>query len=307
MRTPYPNELIHYGISGMRWGVRNGPPYPLDSNLSKKIRGGQNERVRYSNQEYQDRRSGKIKTDKSEKAGTTHYGNFNESRLREVINASDLPKPMNVAEIWESNPNFKRDLNRHGQLTDWDVQVVNKDITNSDETGLRNNCVKSSMALELRRRGYDVVAGRSSHGMLSSAAQYYWDGATPYKERYDNIQKRIDSFGRGGTGEFIAWRPDGSAHSVYFRKEKGADGIWRQRFDDGQIGKSYSSLEDLYRAEGYDKTRMGQITRLDNATPNFKHMAEDSIARVSFTNPDMNRIENGRNAFLFTTGTRWTG
>lgn len=25
------DELIHHGVKGMRWGVRNGPPYPLDA------------------------------------------------------------------------------------------------------------------------------------------------------------------------------------------------------------------------------------------------------------------------------------
>ena len=26
------NELYHHGVKGMKWGVRNGPPYPLYSN-----------------------------------------------------------------------------------------------------------------------------------------------------------------------------------------------------------------------------------------------------------------------------------
>lgn len=25
------DELYHHGIFGQRWGVRNGPPYPLDN------------------------------------------------------------------------------------------------------------------------------------------------------------------------------------------------------------------------------------------------------------------------------------
>lgn len=36
MRTPYPNELKHYGIPGQKWGVRRGPPYPIEDTVLKK-------------------------------------------------------------------------------------------------------------------------------------------------------------------------------------------------------------------------------------------------------------------------------
>lgn len=32
------NELKHYGIKGMEWGKRNGPPYPLDAVTSARVR-----------------------------------------------------------------------------------------------------------------------------------------------------------------------------------------------------------------------------------------------------------------------------
>lgn len=31
-------EFLHHGIEGQKWGVQNGPPYPLDKAEAKKIR-----------------------------------------------------------------------------------------------------------------------------------------------------------------------------------------------------------------------------------------------------------------------------
>ena len=45
-------ELYHHGIKGQKWGIRNGPPYPLDSDIStgsrlKKIESDQSKNARY--------------------------------------------------------------------------------------------------------------------------------------------------------------------------------------------------------------------------------------------------------------------
>lgn len=34
---PYRYELYHHGIEGQRWGVRNGPPYPLKESFSTRV------------------------------------------------------------------------------------------------------------------------------------------------------------------------------------------------------------------------------------------------------------------------------
>lgn len=36
-RPVYQNELYHHGIKGQKWGVRNGPPYPLNSKVHASV------------------------------------------------------------------------------------------------------------------------------------------------------------------------------------------------------------------------------------------------------------------------------
>lgn len=36
--TMYEDEILeHHGIIGQKWGTKNGPPYPLDENVARKV------------------------------------------------------------------------------------------------------------------------------------------------------------------------------------------------------------------------------------------------------------------------------
>jgi hypothetical protein len=37
-KSMYETELMHHGIPGQKWGVKHGPPYPLDAKVSRDVR-----------------------------------------------------------------------------------------------------------------------------------------------------------------------------------------------------------------------------------------------------------------------------
>lgn len=299
LRTPYPNELYHHGIKGQHWGVRNGPPYPLDAKTSARIRRGDNEKVRFSSKEYRDMRSGKSKY-KVRRAGTSHYAGFGERLMGDTDtsyrkrdeNGNIITVPVvegsQAGFILKNDPDAYR-TQRKG-ITSSDLMACNGNNYYTDsaterfstlEDGRQNNCVKCTNTLEMRKRGYDVVAGRTSEGMLSSATQYYWDGALPYKERsVENVEKRLSAFGHNGSGEISITYKGGSGHSMYFMNERDPETKeWKSVVMDGQTGERYGSVSDMvdYFKGTIDIDEGFRITRLDTATPNFGHMGEDSV------------------------------
>lgn len=295
------DELYHHGINGMHWGVRNGPPYPLDKKLSKRIQAGHNEKARYTAKEYRDMRSGKIKTTEKDKAGITHRVAKYEHLWTEGVSASDVSRIANVASLLLTGDipiqNVRR-LDRPGgriQMSDA-IDVNGERVHRPEDPGLSNNCGLCSAALAMRARGYDVQAGRAGKGTLISATQYYFDGARPYKERSpEAIQRRLESFGRRGQGVISIRRATGSGHAVYFQTERDQEtGQYRPVIYDGQVGRRYSSLLEFLEAEGADTTQFTTITRTDDATPNLGHMAEDSVIRMRYKNAGMNVTFNPR-------------
>lgn len=307
--------LAHHGIKNQHWGVRNGPPYPLDKKVSKAIKRGKNET----------RNEGKIVGTQHSKAalGGSYTRNFLDVRsmswddffkqpesykkqyrntdlgLKEVnqLPSGNWKNALETSDVSSLlNSNFKNELKNNSLLcidssTKQDIAKngfsdhkdlllkINSSQVDSNTVGTMNNCSKCSDMVELVQRGLNpntFSAGRSNFGMLSSAPSYHWDGAVSYKEKsYDNIEKKILSFGNKGSGTIGIRRSDGSGHAMHFSVVNG-----HVEVQDGQIGKVYSSLKDALTAESHDENQFCHITRLDNATPNVKHMVEDSVVRM---------------------------
>lgn len=286
------DELYHYGRS-----IKDGAPGVGTGNWRRG--GGRTRSQSAVRQEYyrvrKKERSGIY--DKSKYQGSYHYLNKLDHEWQEVINAREFDEPINVAGQIAKNENFLKRVSPD-ETFDRTREVVNMYY---GAPGTTNNCKKCTAAQEIRRRGWDVVAGRSFGGGRAAATSYWFDGAVQYVE--DNLDKFYDLipsvFGNNGRGEITFSYPNGGAHSVYAYRDKSGYTISDGQSNDKFVGNSWQ--EAMKKAEEYYGLRAdtsyytyGQYTctRLDTATPNWKHLEQDSVLRCDYVKDSLNQIRN---------------
>ncbi len=335
-----PSYLCHHGIKGQHWGVKNGPPYPLDAKISRDIKAGKNEdrhqghnvgsqhsfaaagqmysltdaevqkfggwdnffkQPMYIQEQYRDTDLGLRDVNKfTYSDGSWKFANpLENDDVIKLLDSNFKDETYSKSSFFMIPDTTKRDIRENG----WSnhigtLQQINR---RSNDISTHNNCSKCSDMVELVQRGFNPAnfnAGRSRYGMLSSAIEYHWDGAVAYKEKsYENIERKIKSFGNHGSGTISIRRSDGSGHAMHFSVVKD-----RIEVQDGQIARVYRTLQEALRAEAHDPNQFCVITRLDQATPNVKHMLEDSVIRMD--SAQSSRWPTGTS---FTKGKVWLG
>lgn len=167
-----------------------------------------------------------------------------------------------------------------------DVKAVNPRIGN--QKGKINNCVNCTVAMEMRSRGYDVIARSSGHGHIITDYLKWFEGfkqnetglkkeagesRRQYVDRaYDALCNAIEKEGNGSSG-YVGISYDkmlgGSGHAMFWKVEDG-----KVTFYDGQTGKinpgDIFSLADpsTYRWARLDNLKLKpEITEVVRSNP----------------------------------------
>lgn len=209
--------LAHHGIKGQRWGIRRGPPYPLKT-------------VKRSPRKSQDRIKGPL--DKYIKVG--------KMKAREILKARGK----------ERLPAFKM-KSRPVENT---AQSIKEDLAAVNPSKNKDNCVFCSIAYDMRRRGYDVIAREPKETDVYSI----YDVSSWYKkpkiveiadtkdtkDAYDWLVSCLSEYGEGARGMVTGlWNvpPYKYGHAIAWQVFSG-----KVEFLDGQTNGVYAEpYEDV--------------------------------------------------------------
>ncbi len=184
----YSDELYHHGIKGMKWGVKNGPPYPLDDSdhSASEKKAGWRKSLDKSESDKQNKDEKHGLTDKQKKAikigaavaatalvaiGTYKLADSGEvHRLIEKGKAA-LGKTDGIG--FKRNPDLAKPMSAEEILTNVVSKInVDHNVVGAASIGTNNNCKRCTYAYELSRRGFDVKATKS----ISGTGQHVYGG-----------------------------------------------------------------------------------------------------------------------------------
>jgi hypothetical protein len=281
------SELYHHGIKGQKWGERNGPPYPLDRQVSMKVtasakdeeaKGVFNPRqIKTLSFHDNELNFAKKVFNYIEEAEERRYADGSSSFFSPAKCFSDIPP--------DERRSGKGD---QGIARDW---LLKSNETLSDSTkncnpgygelGTTNNCVRCAAALELRQRGMNVVAARALSGCSPFENETWFKGAkTKGYASMQEMMRDILKQGPGASGSLAGYYGNGlgsgaGGHTVHYKVEGRKITI-----QDGQNGKTYDNFSEFWKQIGFN-TGGCFATRLDNCQPDFEAMSHDSVFGVN--------------------------
>lgn len=270
--------LEHHGIKGQKWGVKNGPPYPLAYDEHSAAEKKKNPKGLLSNEEDNhtgasgNRTAGSLQ--KSQTGSSTKSSPFEKlsdeqkKRIKTALKVGAIAAGGALAAYgaYKVYSNYTKDSNsiidpetgfpliqgEHSPKDD--IMALNPGAISTPfgtldaVTGSTMNCMLCTTNYELRRRGYDVHAGLSTEGFSNELFSEIFEDANVVKPNISSVselQKHFESsYPEGARGNFMLYYnpPFGGGHSVVWEIENGSLVI-----RDGQVKIVSESLKKALR------------------------------------------------------------
>ena len=308
-QAPHPNELWHHGIKGQHWGVKHGPPYPLNEKTSASIK---KKGIKAAQDKYVERRdkirSGKLKAKGKDNIGSNYMSDDVDRDVVNVMVDYTDPQPkghdvnvfsdyrghyrtqgyaLAIKKAKESGDDSAYKINGKYQVNNPDGTITDKALQKINmgkygETGYSNNCTKCSAALAMQQMGYNCSAGGSMHGASYDAYEYWFNGAERHKTKAIDVDSELASQGPGAYGVIALSRGRRSdvgnlvrtgGHEVFYK----VDNNGQVKYYDGQVGKVNSSWTHVNERCAGNMNFEAISYRLDKSTPNLSAMDDDGV------------------------------
>lgn len=250
---------MHHGVKGQKWGVRRWQ----NSDGSLTPEGyihyyGKNKKEAgsyYSDEAQKD--YNKRRSEYTKDASKAYFEERKNAPIDEKTGLGLITKKMSDEEtIKRINPEYAQFLPGHTM-----------------------NCFKCSTAYDMRKRGYDVAAGKSYSGYNLGEITRFYKGAKLEEDWHvDDAEDRLKAQGNGARGNLCAYFSYGGGHSVAYEVQNKQVYIL-----DCQSGekKPYADYFSAGKGKGLDTEFFTGIDycRTDNLEPNIEQMKKEDIIR----------------------------
>ena len=298
MIAPTNTDLYHHGILGQKWGQRNGPPYPLGSgahSASEKKAG------------YKKSIKGKGKSsNKISSKPSKEYGMLAELAIFFAPEIAYLALVTTIAAVDSASRGMAKlkehredklrskldkdektglPLKKKEMTPKEDIKHTNPGFRNG-EADTSNNCPFCVTAYELRRRGFDVRAGKTEKGRTQKdISAFYKENKEFTNVKFEGKDKEHvptpKDISKTIQENILKDNPDGSRGTMSLNWLTGGGHVINYEvkdgkviFLDGQNGKVYNIDKLSERIHPY--AGFGYL-RTDNLTPDYEKLKKEGV------------------------------